>query len=294
MKVAVGRNVTNCKISFILTRKIVQRFICCAVTATVFCGITPGAVYADESSDDSKLSIFGVDMQDAYGRHFFSHFRFRPIGLSVTSDGFTEMLLRLPRSSRFRPFVNVYVALDGEGKIMRARIHLRRRFIEDKVQGAFARDIAKTFVQAAVPEDEFEKVRPITNEIFFRQEITRVPDIKVETDDKDKKKEETSAPTTIFKLGSGKLREGDIIIMGEGGELPELPKKTSDLYKAFIGTNKVSRLALNDSVLKFSNQKLDGEETLVISIGSKADQAGDKNHSELDYGNMPMHIPGVQ
>ncbi len=235
------------------------------------------------------FSVFGLNMVDAFERNFFSHFRFRPIAMSVTNDGFTEVMLRLPRSSRFRPFLLVYVALDKSGKIMRTTMHLKRRFIEDKMQSAFARDFAKSFVQASVPNEDLDKVRAIVNEIFFRQAITKVSDVKISTKEKE---DENLTTTTIFKLGPGKLREGDIIIMGEGGELPTLPKKMSDLYKCFIGLSKNSKIDLTNTVLRFRNQTIANEDTLVLSVvTSDDDKAPDK--PELDFGNLPVRVPSI-
>ncbi len=241
------------------------------------------------SDRDESFSVFGSSLVDAYRKNFFDHFRFRAIGMSITNDGFTEVMLRLPRNSRFRPFLSVYVALDKSGKIMRTKMHLKRRFIEDKMQSAFARDFAKSFVQASVPDGDLDKVRMLSNEIFFRQAITKVTDVKVSTDEPG-----DSAPTTktIFKLGPGKLREGDIIIMGQGGELPSLPKKMSDLYKCFIGQSESARLELTNTVLRFHNEQVANEDTLVITVVSSGyDKAPEK--PEVDFGDLPVRIPSI-
>jgi len=164
-----------------------------------------GASSALRSDMANDITIFGVEMHEAFGRDFFTHLRLRPIAYSVTKDGFTEMLLRLPKSSQLRALLNCYVVLDDSGKIIRARLHLKRRAISDRVQGAFARDYAKSFVQAAVPESELDTGASIGNEIFFRQEIT-----KLEKADLESRKEKSDPEKTYFKLGSGKLKESTV------------------------------------------------------------------------------------
>lgn len=313
MNASSQSDVTNCKISIILKKTIRAyranlsgwRLIGIASAIAVSCNfLLAGAVGCSAADSPSKtagfvsaseeMSFFGVTLQEAFQRHFFSQplFRFRLMALSVTKDGFTEVVMRLPRASRFRPFVTMYMVLDSTGKIIRSRIQLKRRFIEDKVQSAFARDFAKSFVQAAVPEKDFDKVRMIANEIFFRQEITKITG-NLELPAADGSDKRTLVPTTVFKIGKGKLKEGDIFISGQGGEIPaDLPKKHSDLYKVFTGKSRSSRLKLSVVELRFANELIENEETLVISVS--ADSDGNRNSKpEIDYGNLPMHIPGV-
>jgi hypothetical protein len=247
------------------------------------------AASALRSDIANDITIYGVEMQEAFGRDFFTHLRLRPIAYSVTKDGFTEMLLRLPKSSQLRALLNCYVVLDDSGKIIRARLHLKRRAISDRLQGAFARDYAKSFVQAAVPESELDTGASIGNEIFFRQEIT-----KLQKADLDSRKDKADPEKTYFKLGSGRLKEGDIIITGGAGELPAIPKRPSEFYQVFIGKEKTSRMNLEGVVLRFTNKVLEGEDTLVISVARKDDpQDGEDDSKEVDYGNMPLHIPKI-
>lgn len=251
---------------------------------------TPSGASSSLRSDMANdITIYGVEMQEAFGRDFFTHLRLRPIAYSVTKDGFTEMLLRLPKSSQLRALLNCYVVLDDSGKIIRARLHLKRRAISDRVQGAFARDYAKSFVQAAVPESELDTGASIGNEIFFRQEIT-----KLQKADLESRKEKSDPEKTYFKLGSGKLKEGDIIITGGAGELPVIPKKPSEFYQVFIGKEKTSKMNLDNVVLRFANKVLEGEDTLVISVVRKNDPAEeDSDRKDVDYGNMPLHVPMI-
>lgn len=242
-------------------------------------GSTEGAVSSLAKEMANDITIYGVEMQEAFGRDFFTHFRLRPIGYSVTRDGFTEMLFRLPKSSQMRAMLNCFVVLDEEGTIIRARLQLKRRAIDDKTQGAYARDYAKSFIQAAVPEEQLSIGDAIGREIFYRQEITRV-----HVDDK-------SGSSTYLKVGSGKYELGDISIVGGGGEVPELPKKPSEFYQVFIGKEQNSEMRLGDVILRFSNAMLDGEDTLVISIARKGDPPDQSDQIDIDYSKLPMHIP---
>lgn len=242
-------------------------------------GSIEGAASSLTKEMANDITIYGVEMQEAFGRDFFTHFRLRPIGYSVTRDGFTEMLFRLPKSSQMRAMLNCFVVLDEDGKIIRARLQLKRRAIDDKTQGAYARDYAKSFIQAAVPEDQLSIGDAIGREIFYRQEITRV-----HVDDK-------SGSSTYLKVGSGKYELGDISIVGGGGEVPELPRKPSEFYQVFIGKAKTSQMRLGDVILRFTNAMLDGEDTLVISVAGKDDPPDELDQNVIDYGKLPMHVP---
>jgi hypothetical protein len=226
-----------------------------------------------------SLTFFGATMEDAANSHFLERFAFRPYAFSVTDDGFTEVFMRLPRLKQGRPFVTLTFVLDQSGKIIRSKMILKRRYISDKIHSAFARDYAKSFVQGAVSFESQERVETLADEILYRQQETLVKNLK--------------APDSKSTV---QLKEGDIIISGAAGKAatpPVLPNRLSDMYRSFNGENKFSKLQLDDAVLKFSNEKVDDEDALVISVESKGFEHPEGVHQIVDFENLPMHVPAI-
>jgi len=119
-------------------------------------------------SQSGALSIYGEPLSEAYKKDFFSFFRFSMIGMSVTKDGYTSVSYKPPRGSMLRQCVDLNLTLTSEGRIKRMVLKLRRRCIEDSRQGMFARDVAKSFIQAGIPDSDSDSVGDLINEIFFR------------------------------------------------------------------------------------------------------------------------------
>lgn len=234
-------------------------------------------------------SVFGLNMTDAFEKDLFNFFSFRLVGLTVTRDGFTELVFRTPKSSPYRPFVKLYITLDVEGKIRRTRMDIQRRFINDERQGMFARDMEKSFIQASVPDGDYESVDLLVNEIFFRQKLTKIEVGKVVSENRAGEKKESN-PSAVFKLGNGKLMPGDIIIVGDSSKIPALPASPSRLYNCFIGQIPDAEIKLTDTILKMENITTDGEEVLSTTLTPSSDAKLLEN-LDLDFTKMPMRLP---
>lgn len=166
---------------------------------------------------------------------------------------------------------------------------IQRRFIDDERQGMFARDIEKSFIQASVPEEDYESVNLLVNEIFFRQKLTKVEVGKVVTENRAGEKKE-SIPSAVFKLGGGKLVPGDIIIVGDASKIPPLPPTPSQLYNCFVGQVPVAEIKLTSTVLKMENSKTEGDEVLSTTLIPLKDAQSLEN-LELDFSKMPLRLP---
>ncbi len=237
----------------------------------------------------AKDSIYGLELSDAVDRDLFSFFRFKLVALSVTSDGYTQLVFKPPKSTPFRSFVDVQLVLDEAGKIRRMTMILSRRFITDDRLGMFARDVAKSFVQAAVPNEDFESVKFLVNEIFFRQKLTEVK-VRSVVSESSRGDKEASGPTTVYKLGSGKLVPGDIIIMGDASKLPPLPPNPSQMYQCFAGDVDSAETQLTSTVLRMVNKESDGQSVLVLSLNPKEDDKAVVNEG-VDFRSVPLHVP---
>ena len=56
-----------------------------------------------------------------------------------------------PSGEKFHPLVTVKVTTDGAGRILALEMALARSFIDSPRDGIYARDIAKSFLQAGLP-----------------------------------------------------------------------------------------------------------------------------------------------
>ncbi|MCW5822482.1 MAG: hypothetical protein KIT34_06735 [Cyanobacteria bacterium TGS_CYA1] len=242
------------------------------ILATIF---TPPAF-----GESGALSIYGEPLSEAYKKDFFSFFRFSMIGMSVTKDGYTSVSYKPPRGSMLRQCVDLNLTLTSEGRIKRMVLKLRRRCIEDSRQGMFARDVAKSFIQAGIPERDSDSVSELINEIFFRQKLTQI-DVKPKEDSAI----DSKLPSiTVLKLGGGDLSDGDIVIFGENLKVPELSKEPSPLYKVFAGESKLANQDIGDLVLEMENKQ--GEEDLSISVMGKQDKEK-MQKSDFDFDQLP-------
>lgn len=232
------------------------------------------------------LSVYGKQLSKAYSDDFFQFFRFRVVGVSITKDGFMEIIFKPPKRNPSRTSVKLKVVLTKEGAIKRMDLGLARSFINDSKQGMFARDVAKSFIQAGVHKDDYDKVRPLVNEIFFRQKLTPI----VIGESKSSKSSAAIKGISIFKLGEGKLTSGDIIIIGDGGSIPKLPEELSTPYKCFIGKITSTKVNLSKTTVLFDNAKVDGHKELHITIGA-SDSELSRMNSSLDFHSLPMYVP---
>ena len=147
------------------------------------------------AENSSSGSVFDMPLDKAYANDFFQFFRLRVVGVSVTDDGFMEIIFKPPKREPSRTSVKLHVVLKKDGEIKRMQLILGRQFIDDVKQGMFARDFAKSFIQAGVHKEDYARVRPVVNEIFFRQKLTPII----------LGKGKSQGTISIFKLGEGKL-----------------------------------------------------------------------------------------
>lgn len=235
----------------------------------------------------SAMSVYGMPLSKAYSKDFFQFFQFRVVGVSITDDGFMEIIFKPPKGNPTRTSVKLFVVLEKDGQIKRMRLELVRSFIDDLKQGMFARDVAKSFIQAGVHADDYVDARPVVNEIFFRQKLTPI-DIGNQVKSSGSKK--SGSTISIYKLGEGKLASGDIIIIGDGANIPKLPPEHSDLYKCFTGRKDSFRQNFSKSSLLLENTLIDGNKVLVMTIGPR-DIAPKAELENFDFHNLPLFLP---
>ena len=246
-------------------------------------GLLLVALIASFSRQALAFSVYGMPLSKAYSKDFFQFFKFRVVGVSITDDGFMEIIFKPPKGDPRRTSVKLSVVLEKEGQIKRMRMELGRAFIDDARQSMFARDYAKSFIQAGVHEDDYGDARPIVNEIFFRQKLTPI-DLSGGSDSLKK------GEYRIFKLGEGKLTSGDIIIIGDGANIPTLPDKESDMYRCFIGKSDACSAVFSKSSVHLKNFKVNGNQFLAITVAPRDYKELEKKDS-FDFHAVPLFIP---
>jgi hypothetical protein len=86
--------------------------------------------------------------------HFFSWFSLTPSGAPESADAGRAWQEFRPSNPVFARLVALAVLTDRAGCIVEASLGLDRTFLDGRQQSASARDIAKSFLYWALPEDE--------------------------------------------------------------------------------------------------------------------------------------------
>jgi hypothetical protein len=105
----------------------------------------------------------GRKLEEVRGEDFWTFFNLQPTG-AVEPGAAVEFR---PAAGAFRAMVKVTAALDGEGTIQGMELALSREFVDDAANGVFARDIARSFLRAALPADDLPDLETLANEIEF-------------------------------------------------------------------------------------------------------------------------------
>src|SRR5438067_1669951 len=88
-----------------------------------------------------------------------------------TSEGGLNLVTFRPAGGNFRRLVKVSVTVGGDGAVRAMELTVDRSFVEDRANGIFARDVAKSFLRAAVPKADAPKISDLANEIEFPKEL---------------------------------------------------------------------------------------------------------------------------
>jgi hypothetical protein len=96
------------------------------------------------------FGAFGNRLDDAKTSHLFAWFHLEQTEETRNSAGHHVLTFR-PKSPQFGPLVSLDITIDDAARILAMDLRLLRRFLDDHRDGAFARDIAKSFLQSATP-----------------------------------------------------------------------------------------------------------------------------------------------
>ena len=113
-----------------------------------------------------------MTLEAAQKTSLFTWFSLDQVGEPEKSPA--ETLTRFqPSGPAFHDLVRLEVGTNAGGLIRALCLHLARRFIEDPAQGIFAADLAKSFLQAAVPTADRSLRDSLANEISGRARTNR-------------------------------------------------------------------------------------------------------------------------
>src|SRR5580658_3992168 len=115
----------------------------------LFMAVLPGLL---AGAAPGSFSGFGNTLDNAKKTDFFQFFHLEQTGESAVKDG--KIIVFQPSGEKFHDLVRVYMTVDSKALIQGVELELSRSSVDSPSDGIYARDIAKSFLQAAVdPQD---------------------------------------------------------------------------------------------------------------------------------------------
>ena len=110
------------------------------------------------------FGAFGNRLDDAKKTHLFAWFHLEQTEEARNSAGHHVLTFR-PESPQFGPLVSLDITVDDADHMLAMDLRLLRRFLDDQKNGAFARDIAKSFLQSATPAPDMALIGGLVSRI---------------------------------------------------------------------------------------------------------------------------------
>jgi hypothetical protein len=164
----------------------------------------------------ANFGNFGEGLDQAKQTEFFQWFNLEQTDLTRT--GGNAVVSFKPSGKKFHYLVTVKVTTEAGGRILSVEMALARSFIDDPQDGIFARDIAKSFLQTALPAPRDREMSDLINEIEHQGASTM----------------------TIIK---------------RGGHEPKLPEKPTPGYLTYLGNQPSYEHRLPGLLLRLENRK---------------------------------------
>ena len=124
------------------------------------------------SIETSTFGVFGERADSALRTAFFQWFHLEPVASEPRKSGVT---CYRPSGSSFQNDVAFEVTVDAQGTIEQLLLALNRRFVEDARDGAFAADIAASFLSSVMPPGDRLEAEPLI--IALRREMVNRPSV---------------------------------------------------------------------------------------------------------------------
>lgn len=202
----------------------------CAGALLACSGVLPASAGGFQRRPSSLLK---KAIEEAKKGDFFTFFHLNKVGETTEIQKRTVISFKPDKDSPFYSLVTVKVTLDNRS-ITQIDLILARSFIEDRKNTLFARDIAKSLLQDGLPAEDKAKVIDLIHEIASPSG--------------------SDAPTVLMRKGAQ----------------PKLPDSPSPGYLTFLGRKPMYDQKLPKSVLHLENRKVEGVDSLVITLQVKA------------------------
>ncbi len=175
-------------------------------------------------------------------------------------------MLERPSNPRAQDLILVSVDVNKHGKILQMGLLINRSFIENPETKVMARDLVKSFIDAATPAADAHETESVVEEILFRHlqvTPTKVQQIILKGD-----KEPLPKGTNLLKFGDGDVKAGDSAIV-MNGPVPTLPEKVSDAFNVFNGTAEDCEQKLTHGTLVLRNHDTPKGKMLEVRVDVK-------------------------
>lgn len=214
----------------------------------VFAG--PAAIFYDNVAVSIPLILLGLvfliylspktgtrlrwkNVEEAKQTDFFRWFSMMETGTAKDETGRKIVIFR-PDGEKFHDVVSLDLVLHEYGTIAVAHLTLAKAFVDDPMDGIFARDIAKSFIRAAIPAVDEGSVADVANDIEYRHDFSLI----------------TGVPAA---------------------ERPQLPPEPTSGFLAFVGEKDVYKQTFRQSRIRIEQVSRDTGSAVEISIGAGRD-----------------------
>jgi hypothetical protein len=174
----------------------------------------------------------GGKLEAAKQADFFKFFGLVEDGPRANEGRLTVVNFR-PRVEKFRRLVSLTVKVAGDDSIREMSLALERSFVDDRADGIFARDIAKSFLREAVPAADAARVDDLANEIEFPKETPGYTVMRTRPD-------------------------------------PKLPATPTPGYEVYTGARELYEAAFDASALRMENARGGAGARLRMTVAAKA------------------------
>lgn len=101
----------------------------------------------------ASARLLGTPVAEAQKTDLFRFFHLSVDGKKAVPQG-QILTFRTSPKSPFRPLMRVEVTIDSKSVVTAATLHIDRAFVDSPRNGVFARDLAKSFLKAALPASD--------------------------------------------------------------------------------------------------------------------------------------------
>ncbi len=203
-------------------------------------------------------SCAGMQLPDAEKEDFFTFFHFKEgdtekhpdgnvISFATGMQGFTVLL---------------FVETSAGNKVKNMRLALPRDFVDDPKWGLFARDMGKSFLRAAVYDQDMPAVDMLAKEIEFGSSQSWTPK---KLDASYNGGETKKDVNFLLPGGDKKIEKGQVLIMGENAA-PKLPATPSAGYKTFLGKQESFSQKMSHCSLTIQNKLVKDKKYVLLAV----------------------------